>query len=286
MSNIGIIMYTNTYTFLNLKHSDISSLQQLISLKVWFLRGCCAHQMDEHLALLNWNCWEVYIVLWNLGWAVDRYNELRTFHKPCLTGYPWPPFLLLFICSVLSDFVKPWPEACQASLSFTITQSFLKLISIESMMTSQHLIFCHPVLLLPSIFPSIRVFFNEPVLCIRWQNYWSFSFSISPSNKYSGLLSFRIYWFGLLAVQGTLKSLFQHYSSKASVFWCSTFSWSNSHICTWLLEKNITLTICKFVDQVMSLLFNMVSRFSSKQQVYFLILWLQSPSAMILSSRK
>ena len=149
MSNIGIIMYTNTYTFLNLKHSDISSLQQLISLKVWFLRGCDAHQMDEHLPLLNWNCWEVYIVLWNLGWAVDRYNELRTFHKPCLTGYPWPPFLLLFSCSVLSDFVKPWPEACQASPSFTIAQSFLKLISIESMMTSKHLIFCHPLLLLP-----------------------------------------------------------------------------------------------------------------------------------------
>ena len=111
----------------------------------------------------------------------------------------------------------------QASLSFTISQSLLKLMSIESVMPSNHLILCHPLLLLPSIFPSIRVFSNESALHVRWSKHWSFSFSISPSNEYSGLLSFRIDWFDLLAVQGTLKSLHQHHNSKTSVLWCSAF---------------------------------------------------------------
>ena len=105
-----------------------------------------------------------------------------------------------------------WTAACQASLSITNSQSLLKLSSIESVMPSNHLILCHPLLLLPSIFPSIRVFSDESVLCIRWPKYWSFSFSISPSNEYSGLISFRMAWLDLLAVQGTLKSLLQHYS--------------------------------------------------------------------------
>ena len=118
-------------------------------------------------------------------------------------------------------FVTPWTAACQASLSITNSQSLLKLMSIESVMPSNHLIFCHPLLLPPSIFPSIRVFSNESVLLhIRWPKYWSFSFSISPSNEYSGLISFRMDWLDLLAVQGTLKSLLQHHSSKASIFWC------------------------------------------------------------------
>ena len=112
--------------------------------------------------------------------------------------------------------VTPRTAAFQASLSFTVSWSLLKFMSIELVMPSNHLIFCHP-LLLPSIFPSIRVFYNESVLCIRWPNYWSFSFSISPSNEYSGLISFRIDWFDLLAVQGTLKSLFQHHSSKCRI---------------------------------------------------------------------
>ena len=120
-------------------------------------------------------------------------------------------------------FATPWTATRQASLSFTISQTLLKLMPIESVMPSSHLVLCHPLLLLPSIFPSIRVFSNESALRIRCPKYWSFSFSISPSNEYSGLISFRVDWFGLLAVQGTLKSLLQHHSSKASILWHSAF---------------------------------------------------------------
>ena len=130
---------------------------------------------------------------------------------------------------------------------------------IELMMPSNHLILCHP-LLLPSVFPSIRIFPNESVLCIRWPKYWSFSFSISPSNEYSGLISFSMHWLDLLAVQGILKNLLQHHSSKASVLWCSAFfmvQLSHPYIPT---GKTITLTRRTFVGKVMSLLFNMLSR--------------------------
>ena len=120
-------------------------------------------------------------------------------------------------------FATPWTAAHQASLSILNSQSMLKLMSVESVMPSNHLILCRPLLLLPSIFPSIRVFSKESVLCIRWPKYWSFSFSISPSNEYSGLISFRIDWFDLLAVQGTLKSLLQHHSLKASILQHSAF---------------------------------------------------------------
>ena len=120
-------------------------------------------------------------------------------------------------------FATPWTAACQASLSITNAQSLLKLMSIESVMPSNHLILCCPLLLLPSVFPSIRVFSNESVLRIRWPKYWSFSFSISPSNEYSRLISFRIDWLDLFAVQGALKSLFQHHSLKALVLWFSAF---------------------------------------------------------------
>ena len=116
-------------------------------------------------------------------------------------------------------FVTPWTAACQASLFSTISWSLLKLMSTESVMPSNHLILCHPLLLLPSIFPSIRVFFIELALHIRWPKYWSFNFSISSSNEYSGLISFQIYWFHLLAVQGTVKSLLQHHILKASFLW-------------------------------------------------------------------
>ena len=122
-----------------------------------------------------------------------------------------------------SFFVTPWTAARQASLSITNSQSSLKLMSIESVMPSNHFILSCPLLLLPSIFPSIRVFYNESVLRIRWPKYWSFSFSISPSNEYSGLISFMMDWLDLLAVQGTLKSLLQHHSSKASILWRSAF---------------------------------------------------------------
>ena len=131
-------------------------------------------------------------------------------------------FLNLPISSVQSLscvqlFVTPWTAACQASLSITNIRSLLKFMSRESVMPSNHLILCHPLLLLPSIFPSIRGFSNESALCIKWPKYWSFSFSISPSNEYSGLICFRVDWFDLLAVQGTLKTLLQHRSSKASM---------------------------------------------------------------------
>ena len=130
-----------------------------------------------------------------------------------------------FSCSVVFNSLRPHGlhAACQASLSSTISQSLLKFTSIESVMPSNHLILCRPLLLLPSIFSSIRVFFSEAALRIRWPKYWSFSFNISPSNEYSGLISFRVDWFDLLAVQGTLNSLLQHLSSKASIFWHSAF---------------------------------------------------------------
>ena len=150
-------------------------------------------------------------------------------------------------------FATPWTAAHQASLSITNFWSLLKLMSIESVMPSNHLILCHPLLLQPSIFPTIGVFSKESVLCIRWPKYWSFSFSISPSNEYSGLISFRIDWFDLLAVQGTLKSLLQHHSSKASILQCSAFfmvQLSHPHMTT---GKNIALTRQTFVGKVMSL---------------------------------
>ena len=132
--------------------------------------------------------------------------------------------VLSFHRSVMSDTLPPpWTAASQPSLFFTISWSLLKLVSIESVMPSTHLILCRPLFLLPSIFPSLRVFFNESVLHIRWPKYWSFSFSISPSNRYSGLISFRIDWLDLLAIQGTLKSLLKHHSSKASILRHSAF---------------------------------------------------------------
>ena len=132
-------------------------------------------------------------------------------------------------------FVTQWTAACQASLYITNSRSLLKLMSIESVMPSNHLILCSPLLYLTSVFPSIRVFSKESVLCIRWPKYWSFSFSISPSNEYLGLISFRIHWFDLLVVQGTLKSLLQHHSSKVSIFQCLAFSNQQFRCCALLL---------------------------------------------------
>src|SRR5574337_983190 len=161
-------------------------------------------------------------------------------------------------------------------------------MSIELVMPSNHLILCPP-LLLPSIFPSIRVFSSESALHIRWPEYWSFSFSISPSNEYSGLISLRIDWFHLLVVQGTLKSLLQHHSSKASILWYSAFFIVQLSHPYMIIGKTIVLTRRTFVDKVMSLLFNMLSKLvitflpRSKR---LLISWLHSPSAVILESRK
>ena len=151
--------------------------------------------------------------------------------------------------------------AHQASLSFTISWSLLKLISIEVMMPSSHIILCHPLLFLPSIFPSIKVFSSELALHIRWSNYWSFGFNISPSNEYSGLISFRIDWFDLLVGQRTLKNLLQHHSSKASILQGSTFFMVQLSHLYMNTGKTITLIIQIFVGKVMSLLFNMLSHF-------------------------
>ena len=143
----------------------------------------------------------------------------------------------------------PWTAACQACLSITNSQSLPKPMSIESVMPSNHLVLCHPLLLLPSIFPSIRVFSNESALCIRWPKYWSFSFNISPSNEHPGLISFRMDWLDLLAVQGTLKNLLQHHSSKASILRHSAFfivQLSHPYMTT---GKTIALTRQTFVDK-------------------------------------
>ena len=154
------------------------------------------------------------------------------------------------------DSAIPWTAACQASLSITNSQSPPKPMSIESVMPSNHLILCHPLLLLPSIFPSIRVFSNKSVLHIRWPKYWSFSFNISPSNEHPGLISFRMDRLDLLAVQGTLKSLLQHHSSKASILQCSAFFiLSHPYMTT---GKTIALTRRTYVGKVMSLLFHML----------------------------
>ena len=186
-------------------------------------------------------------------------------------------------------FASPWTAAHQASLSITNFYSLLKLMSIESVMPSNHLIFCCPLLFLPSIFPSIRVFSNESVLRIRWPKYWSFSFSISPSNEYSGLISFRMDWLDLLAVQGTLNSLLQHHSSKASILRCSAFfmvQLSHPYMTT---GKTVALTRWTVFGKVRSLFFNMLSSlvitFLPRSKC-LLISWLQSPSAVILEPKK
>ena len=157
--------------------------------------------------------------------------------------------------SCVQLFATSWTAACQASLSITNSRSLLKLMSIESVMPSNHLILCHPLLLLPSIFPSIRVFSNESVLRIRWPEYWNFSFSISPSNEYSGLISFRMDWLGLLAVQGTLKSLLQHHISKASILWCSTFFMAHHSHLYMTTGKTIAFTVQTFVSTCIISLF-------------------------------
>ena len=182
---------------------------------------------------------------------------------------------------------NPWTTAHHAPLSFSISQNLHRLMSIESVMPSNHLVLSCP--LLPSIFPSIKVFSNESALCIRWPKCWSFSFSISPSNQYSELISFRIDWFDLLAVQGTLKSLLQHHSSKASVFWKSAFFMAQLSHPYMTTGKTIALTRQNFVSKVMSLLFNMLSKFVIAflpRSACLLISWLQSPSAVILEPKK
>ena len=196
---------------------------------------------------------------------------------------PLVQFISIQLLSCVGLFAMPWTAACHASLSITTSRSLPKLMSIESVMPSNHLILSSPILL-PSVFPSIRVFSNESVLHIRWTKYWSFSFSISPSSEYSGLISFRMDWLDLLAVQGTLKSFLQHHSSKASILHSAFFIIQLSHP-----NMNTGKIRWIFVDKVMSLLFNMLSRLVIAflpRSKHLLISWLQSPSAVILEPLK
>ena len=198
-------------------------------------------------------------------------------------GKDWNHLVVVQSPSRVWLFATPWTAACQASLSLTVSQRLPKVLSIALMMPSNHLILYRPLLLLPSIFPSLRDFSDESALHMRGSNYWSFSFSISPSNEYSGLISFRIYWFDLLAVQGTLKSLLQHHSSKCPDFF--TVQLSHPYTTT---GKTIALTIWTFVCKVMSLLFNTPSRFVIAflpRNNCLLISWLQSPSPVILEAK-
>ena len=167
---------------------------------------------------------------------------------------------LVQLLSRVRLFATPWTAARQASLSITNSRSSLRLTSIESVMPSSHLILCRPLLLLPPMPPSIRVFSNESTLHMRWTKYWSFSFSFIPSKEIPGLISFRMDWLDLLAVQGTLKSLLQHHNSKASILWCTAFftvQLSHPYMTT---GKTIALIRQTFVGKVMTLLFNMLSR--------------------------
>ena len=214
-----------------------------------FLKGYKCFAIVNYF--LRWKTWRSRIMQWLTTWFLEL-------HRPTFK------FQVSFVVHSLSDvqlFVTPWTVAHQASLSFTVSWSLFKLLSTDLMKQANHLILCHPLLLQPSIFPSTRVFSNESVLHIRWPKYWSFHFSISPSNEYSGLVSFRIDWFDLFAFQRTLKSLLQHHSSKALVLWYPAFimvQLSHPYMTT---VKTIPLTIWTFASKMMSLLFNMLSRF-------------------------
>ena len=219
---------------------------------------------------------------WMNEWLVISLQHLMSFTHDRIM------FLILKFSSVQSLnyvwlFATPQTATCQASLSITNSQSLPKLMSIQSVMPSNHLILCCHILLLPSTFPNIRVFSNKG-LHIRWPKYWSFSFNISPSNEHPGLISCRMDWLDLLAVQGTLKSLLQHHSSKASILWCSAFftvQLSHPYMTT---GKTIALTRQAFVGKVMSLLFNMLSSLviTFLPSKHLLISWQQWPSAVIL----
>ena len=184
---------------------------------------------NQSLCIWNFHTKPTFNESWNLPWSSKWLKWL-------VNKFPLQ-FSSVQSLSRVWLFVTPWSGARQAFLPITNSWSLLKLMSIKPMMPSNYLTLSCPLHLLPSIFPSIRVFSNEPILHNRWPKYWSFSFIISPSNEYSGLISFRMDWLDLLAVQGTLKSLLQHHSSKASILQRSAFLWSNSHIHTWLLEK-------------------------------------------------
>ena len=216
-----------------------------------------------------------------LAFSMNEFQSIRDKIKDLSSSASNLQFSSVHSLCHVRRFVTP---CIAAHLSITNSRSPPKPMSIESVMPSNHLILCHPLLLLPSIFPSIRVFSNESARHIRWPKYWNFSFNISPSNEYSGLISFRMDWLDLLAIQGTLKSLLQHHSSKASILWhsCLLVQLSHPYVTT---GKTIALTRWTFVGKVMALLFNMLSRLVITflpMTKYLLISWLQSASAVIL----
>ena len=227
----------------------------------------------------------VYLTLRNLQASWGQKNPqiylsmMRRWHNPQFSSVPQ-------LCPTLRD---PIDWARQAFLSITNSWNLLRLMSIKSVMPSNHLILCHPLLLLSSIFPRIRVSSSELALLIRWPKYWSSSFSISPSNEYSGLISFRIDWFNLLAVQGTLESLLQHHSSKSTILQFSALFLVQISYPYMTTGNTIALTRWIFIGKVMSLLFNMMSRLVTAflpRSKSLLISWLKSPSAVILEPKK
>ena len=227
-------------------------------------------------------------IAWSYGTSIFVFlSSLLTSHHRAVRVYMPQCRRVQFSHSVVFYLCNPMQAALQASLSITNSWSLLKFMSIESLMPSNHLILCRSLLL--SAFPSIRVFSDESILRIRWRNYWSISFNIHPSNEYSGLISFRIDWFHLLAVQGTLKSLLQHHSSEALILRCSGLfivQFSHPYMTT---GKTIALTRWTFVGKVMSLNFNMMSKLVITflpRSKGLLISWLQSPSAVILEPPK
>ena len=258
-----------------------------LNVKTYMFYHCCSVTQSFKLFLTPWTT-EHHT---SLSFII---SQLVFEKKPWYCNLNNPIIFFIQFSSVQSLrcvwlFATLWIAARQASMSITNSQSLLKLMPIESVMPSSHLILCRSLLLLPPILPSTRIFSNESTLRMRWPKYWSFSFSINPSNEHPGLISFRIGWLDLLAVQGTLKSLLQHHSSKASILPCSAFftvQLSHPYITT---GKTIALTRRTFVGKVMSLLFNMLSRLvitflpRSKR---LLISWLQSPSAVILEPPK
>ena len=218
--------------------------------------------MQSHLRAHNFYWTNVLIIFFSLCFQVlsERKKKVTKCYFSSFVCLFWLLVVVVQSLSCVWLFANPWTAACQASLSTTNSQSLLKLVSIESVMSSNLLILCHPLLLWLSIFPSISIFPSESVFCIRWPKYWNFSFSISPSNEYSGLISFRMDWLGLLAIQGILKSLFQHHSSKTSILQCSPLfmvQFSHPYMTT---GNTIALIRWTFVGQIMSLLFNMLSR--------------------------
>jgi len=270
------LMYWNSLFYYN----SIAVLSGNMLLNLHYKSSISIRKKRERIKYFRPTIMKLLFSFWNFNHEGLLYSSK---HK-ALT----PKFSSVQSLSRVRFFVTPWTAACQASLSITNTWSLFKLMFIESVMPSNHLILCHPLLLLSSVFPSIRVFPNKSVLRIRWPKYWSFSLIISPSNEYSGLISFRMDWLDCLAVQETL-CLLQHYSSKASILWCSAFftvQLSHPYMTT---GKTIALTRRTFVGKVTSLLFNMLSRLVIAflpRGKHLLISWLQSPSAVILESRK